>query len=249
MTEDQIREFVKQGIQDAGKSLSEVSTRLGRNHAYLQQFVERKVPAAIPENLRAQLAAEIGCKEIDLVPDDRRRPADDKLSAAPIGVAEDTAPFLRPNARYAGPAPDITTWPRDLPVYGTAIGGSEEHGAFEFNTGDKIDHIRRPPVLSGVAEAFAIYLVGPSMEPRFRDGAPILVHPKRPPRPGDDVLVELHPTQDGGPHPALVKRLVSRTDTRLRLQQFNPPSDNIIMPMRRVLKIHRIVPPEDYLTF
>src|SRR5262245_23522829 len=38
-------------------------------------------------------------------------------------------------------APAVATWPRDLPVYGTALGGSENHGTFQLNVGDTIDHI------------------------------------------------------------------------------------------------------------
>ena len=70
-----------------------------------------------------------------------------------------------------------------------------------------------------------------------------------PAKPGDDVLVELKPVGDGGPHPGLVKRLISRTETRLRLQQFNPPDDNIIVPMKRVLRIYRVIPYEDLFGF
>jgi phage repressor protein C with HTH and peptisase S24 domain len=146
-------------------------------------------------------------------------------------------------------APLVGDWPRDLPVYGTALGGNEAFGAFEFNTGDVVDYIRRPPRLQGVRNAFAVFAVGESMLPRIRPGGPAIVHPGVAPAPGDDVLVELKPSADGAPHPGLIKRLVSRSDTRLRLAQFNPPDDNIVIPMKRVLRLYRIVPYEDLLSF
>src|SRR5436305_10305970 len=67
------------------------------------------------------------------------------------------------NVGRVGEAPAIGEWPRDLPVYGTALGGNEAFGAFEFNTGDVVDYIRRPPRLQGVKNAFAVFAVGESM--------------------------------------------------------------------------------------
>jgi phage repressor protein C with HTH and peptisase S24 domain len=164
--------------------------------------------------------------------------------------ADHRAPAYGAAALSRSAADAVTgTWQRDLPVYGTAVGGQEKNGDFDFNTGDIVDYLPRPPRLQGARAAFAVYLVGVSMEPRFREGAPVLVHPGLPAKPGDDVLVELKPSGDGAPHPGLVKRLVSRTETRLRLQQFNPPDDNIIVPMKRVLRIYRVIPYEDLFGF
>jgi phage repressor protein C with HTH and peptisase S24 domain len=195
----------------------------------------------------AKLTAYAGAFKVSLqwllTGDDASRPA------AASGVAEAYDPPVAPNVRGFAAAPAIGDWPRDLPVYGTAIGGNETLGAFEFNVGDTIDHIRRPPRLQGVKNAFAVFAVGESMLPRIRPGGPAIVHPGVAPAPGDDVLVELKPESEGAPHAALIKRLVSRTETRLRLQQFNPPDDNIIVPMKRVLRLYRIVPYEDLLGF
>ncbi len=160
---------------------------------------------------------------------------------------EPMAPPPPSNVGRIGDAPAIGEWRRDLPVYGTALGGAEEYGAFEFNTGDIVDYIRRPPRLQGVKNAFAVFAVGESMLPRIRPGGPAIIHPGVAPAPGDDVLVELKPAAEGAAHPGLIKRLVSRSETRLRLAQFNPPNDNIAIPMRRVLRIYRIVPYEDLL--
>jgi phage repressor protein C with HTH and peptisase S24 domain len=170
-------------------------------------------------------------------------------SGPAAGLAETYEPAPSSNVRGFAAAPAIGEWPRDLPVYGTAIGGDQNLGAFEFNVGDTIDHIRRPPRLQGVKNAFAVFAVGESMLPRIRPGGPAIVHPGVAPAPGDDVLVELKPQAEGAAHAALIKRLVSRTESRLRLQQFNPPNDNIIVPMKRVLRVYRIVPYEDLLGF
>ncbi len=59
-------------------------------------------------------------------------------------------------------------------------------------TGQVIDTVRRPPALKGIEDAFAIFVTGTSMEPRYFEGDLLFVHPTRPPEPGCDVLVELH---------------------------------------------------------
>lgn len=194
-----------------------------------------------------------------LVPLFQRAGIEPARTRALAGVMEEYAPpeaassALTSNVRGFAQAPAVGSWSRDLPVYGTAIGGHEEHGnlqgSFEFNRGDVVDYIRRPPRLDGVKAAFAVFAVGESMMPRFRPGAPVIVHPGVQPAIGDDVLVELKPLHDGDPHPALLKRLVSRNDQRLRLEQFNPPDNNIVVMMKRVLRLYRVVPYEELLGF
>ena len=139
--------------------------------------------------------------------------------------------------------PPTDAMPRDIQVQGVAIGGAD--GDFSFN-GTVIDHVRRPPGLTGARGAFAIYVVGDSMSPRFEDGDLIFVHPGRPPRPGDDVVVELRGA-DGAAGPCYVKRLLRRTASRVVLRQFNPPRDDIAIPARQVKDIYRIMTPAELL--
>lgn len=61
--------------------------------------------------------------------------------------------------------PTIGSMPIDVPVMGTAVGGSA--GDFQLN-GQVVDYVRRPPGISGNRGAYCIYMTGTSMEPRFR---------------------------------------------------------------------------------
>lgn len=106
----------------------------------------------------------------------------------------------------------------DLPVYESAQGGP---GGMVI-TYEPIEFIRRPDFLEHVKDAFAFYVIGDSMSPRFEQGERLLVHPKRPPRPGRDVLV-VFKNGDGPEHNAMVKRLVKIGPDNLTLKQFNPP--------------------------
>lgn len=109
---------------------------------------------------------------------------------------------------------------RDLKVRGAVMGGDD--GDFTFN-GEVADYVPRPPGLVGVADAFALYVQGDSMSPRFEPGSLIYIHPGRPPAPGNDVVVECFAKDGQGGGPCYLKRLVRRTAARVDLMQFNPP--------------------------
>lgn len=139
-----------------------------------------------------------------------------------------------------GQAREYQAGARDLPVLGRAAGGVGDH--YDMTEGDVIDRIERPPVLENVGNAYALYLSGSSMEPRYFAGETIYVHPGKPITPGCFVVVQLWPENDGDPIKGLVKRFVRRTNDKLVLHQLNPPdSPPIEIPMKRVKAIHRIL--------
>jgi phage repressor protein C with HTH and peptisase S24 domain len=154
------------------------------------------------------------------------------------GEAADTRPRRRTGASEAqfAHAPDIAALPRNFPVRGIALGG--EGGEFTFNGGE-IDIVRRPLALIGVDNAFAVYVAGDSMAPRFEPGELLFVHPGRPPQPGDDVLVESH-GGDGEPGACYLKRLVRRAGGKVVLGQFNPVRE-IRIDAKKVQAIHKVL--------
>lgn len=137
-----------------------------------------------------------------------------------------SAPLIKP-----------TDWPRDLPVYGVAVAGSE--GGIEFN-GQVTDYLRRPPRLQAVIGAYAVYVHGDSMSPWRKNGDAVYVHPGLPCRVGDYVVVQIRPERAGDAPNAYIKELARRTERELRLRQFNPPKE-ITIPVAKVLSIHRIL--------
>ena len=210
-----IRDFIRDRLARAGLSMKEASERIGRNHAYLQQFLERGVPVKLPEDIRERLAP-----LLEVTPDQLKTPSTAK------GFAE--APYFKI------PFPD----PRDrIPVMGIAEGGS--NGTSLWN-GEVVDHVDRPPSLGGAPNGYATYVTGTSMEPRYHPGELIYVHPGKPVTAGSYVLVQLAPREEGAPPPALIKRLVKRTTTKLVLEQFNP-AKTFEFAVKEVLTIHKIV--------
>lgn len=134
--------------------------------------------------------------------------------------------------------PNPRQFPEDVPVWGTAVGGDD--GEFHFN-GGTIEHVRRPPGVAGVVGLFAVYIQGESMSPRFEPGELVYVHPGRPPKNGDDVLIELH-AREGEVGGCFIKRLRARTPTKVIVQQFNPPDETIEFQLDHIKKLYRIVP-------
>ena len=127
--------------------------------------------------------------------------------------------------------------PDRIPVLGTAEGGEE---GWALWNGDVIDHVPRPPSLLGAPNAYACYVTGTSMEPRYHPGELIYVHPGKPVTIGSYVLVQARPRAEGEPPRAVVKRLAKRLAMKLVLEQYNPPK-TIEVQTKDVVSIHRIM--------
>ncbi|WP_207483156.1 S24 family peptidase [Arenibaculum pallidiluteum] len=149
-------------------------------------------------------------------------------------------PPHQPFAQQAqAPRADALVGDRDLPVYASAQGGP---GTMLISY-EPIEWVKRPEPLFGVPRGFALYVVGDSMTPAYEQGDSILVHPTRPPLPGDDVLVVLGAAEDGM-YEAMVKRLVAMDHQRLKLRQWNPPpgeEPEFEIPRVDVTGIHLVV--------
>jgi phage repressor protein C with HTH and peptisase S24 domain len=131
----------------------------------------------------------------------------------------------------------VPAWTRDVPILG--IGACGEDGVFELN-GQTVGYSRRPPRLLGSRDVYALYITGQSMEPWREEGELVYVHQHQPATINDYVVVQLHPKAEGEPPAAYIKRLVKRTPGELRLLQYNPRKE-IVVPMKKVLSVHRII--------
>lgn len=117
-----------------------------------------------------------------------------------------------------------------LPVMGHGVAGQD---LIMINEGP-IEFVERPHFLSNVPDAFAVFSWGTSMEPRIRPGLLLYINPHRPPRAGDDVLVE---QTDGQ---ALIKEFVRRTAEEIILRQLNP-EETIKIPTNCLRGAYKVV--------
>jgi phage repressor protein C with HTH and peptisase S24 domain len=136
----------------------------------------------------------------------------------------------RPPSTSAGitarPAPE----PDRIPIRGAARGGTDQ----EMFLQDEIGYTPRPANLSGVRAAYAIYMVGDSMEPRYEQGWLLHVNPFKPPIRGRDVVVHK------AGQVVLIKQFVGWEGDTLVLRQLNPP-DTLRIPRGEVRECHLVV--------
>ena len=117
-----------------------------------------------------------------------------------------------------------------IPIRSAGRGGADQ----EMFLDDGIGYTARPANLSGIREAYAIYMVGDSMEPRYEQGWLLHVNPFKPPKRGRDVVVY----KQG--QAVLIKQFVGWEGDTLVLRQFNPP-DTLRIPRDEVRECHLIV--------
>jgi phage repressor protein C with HTH and peptisase S24 domain len=122
-------------------------------------------------------------------------------------------------------APDL------IPIRSAGRGGGEQAMFLEDGP---IGYTVRPSNLAGVRAAYAIYMVGDSMEPRYEPGWLLHVNPFKPPTRGRDVVVY----KKG--QAVLIKQFVGWEGDTLVLRQLNPP-DTLRIPRPDIEECHLIV--------
>ena len=120
--------------------------------------------------------------------------------------------------------------PQDLPIYGDPNSLS---GAFSLKRGHPIDFIARPSILANNTRAFACYVTGRDMEPRYYRGELLLIDPVRPFQVTDYVLIEKN---DGT---AFVRLLQDIGRESITVTQLNPEEDQQL-PRDEVSHIYKI---------
>lgn len=179
---------------------------------------------------------------------DRLQALADTLSTTVDFLMGRTASSLAPD----GETPGLDRLPRDVPIYGTALGADLEvdvemdGDATVFHAQRTIidqtavlDHALRHPGIMGDRQAYALTVVGQSMQPRWEDGDPIYVTTRRQAALGDYVVVQIRDKLEEVVS-ALLKKLVGRTSDHLVLEQFNPPV-RFRVPLAMVAHVHPVL--------
>lgn len=211
---------LKQLREEAGLAMREVAEALDWPLTRYQHYEDRYRRAHLPLDFMRALAP---------IFESRGVPAAELLALA--GLADSEIPRSARQRRMASAAiAGGAVGSRDLPVLGAVKGGAE---GFYFNEGEAKEYLVRPPTLDGVANGFALYVEGESMEPRYFAGEILYVNPNRPITRNCFVAVELADGQ------GMIKQFLRRSDEHVMLHQFNPPKD-IRVPVENVKRIYRI---------
>ena len=198
--------------------MAAVARHLGFTHASRYQHYEDRFKRAYqPVELAERLAALF---------------AQNGIAPAKVMALAGIVPNHRDAGQKLNSLPlDLQRSRKDLPILGAAMGGGSGHF---FNDGVAKDHALRPPNLTGVANGFAVYVYGDSMEPRYLRGEIVHVNPNRPLTSGCFVVVEL---ADGR---GMIKQFVRQDDRRIVLRQFGPEQE-LVIERAEVARICRIV--------
>jgi transcriptional regulator with XRE-family HTH domain len=151
------------------------------------------------------------------------RPTD--LIAESEGEAPSPAGDAVPTGKKGAFGPDT------VPIMGQEFSGSD---AVKISPDNEIGTAPRHPGQHGAKKAFAIYVPGKTMGPKYEPGELVYLITGPPPKPGDDVLVELS-NNDG-----FLKRLEKITPTEVVCQQFNP-QEKWARKLKDVKRVHIVV--------
>lgn len=169
----------------------------------------------------AQIAAFLGVTQEELL----------RHAGAPGVASGEPARRGRPSGR-ASPGVLMRATPQDsMPIRSAARGGGDQEMFLEDGP---IGYTPRPANLAGVRDAYAIYMVGDSMQPRYEQGWLLHVNPFKPPIRGRDVVVY----KTG--HAVLIKQFVGWNDDALILRQLNP-EQTLRIPRDEVVECHLVV--------
>ena len=212
--------------------------RIGATQADLERQL-RLAPSAVSRMMKGerrmnQLETVQIAQFLGVTPDEVLRHSIE--STAPPPAADTPRPGRgRPRstgpAAAVGPSPPMVRVPDQIPIRSAARGGGDQEMFLEDGP---IGYTPRPASLVGVRSAYAIYMVGDSMEPRYEPGWLLHVNPFKPPTRGRDVVVY---KEDNA---VLIKQFVSWEGDTLVLRQLNPP-ETLRIRRDQVRECHLVV--------
>jgi len=212
-------------------------TRVGASQADLARHL-RLAPSAVSRMLKGD--RQMKPLEVVHIAGFLRVPEDEILRHAVDTSSNPPASDARRPGRGRPPSVGTTTAgsparalqePDRIPIRSGARGGTDQEMFLEDGP---IGYTPRPANLNGVRSAYALYMVGDSMEPRYEPGWLLHVNPFKPPIRGRDVVVY----KQG--QAVLIKQFVGWEGDTLVLRQLNPQA-TLRIPRDQVRECHLVV--------
>lgn len=227
--ENNLKTRVLERVAALDLTLEEASQRAGLDRSYLRKLLER--PGASPRGETMNKLA----NALDVSPSWLLGEGQDPRILSPDARGTTIVTDVYHASVPLPPAP--STLPNDVPVMGTAA-GSHLKGAFQLST-DPVDWVRRPQALFNAKDVYALFVEGNSMEPQYFPGDLIFVHPHRPPRVGDPVIVQ---SRNGSEDmmEATIGILHKRTAETLIIRKHNPAAE-VILKRVHIVSTHKVL--------
>lgn len=211
--------WFQQAIDRAGASQADLARHLRLAPSAISRMLKGERQMKLIEAV--QVAAFLGVSQEEVL-----RHAGDGAPPAPR-----TEPPRRGRPPRVGVSPASLPRAEPIPIRGAVRVSSEQE---IFLDDGPIGYTPRPANLTGVRGAYALYMVGDAMEPRYDQGWLLHINPFKPPIRGRDVVVH---KQDKA---VLIKQFVRWDADTLVLRQFNPERE-IRVPRAEIAECHLIV--------
>lgn len=223
-----VRKLILERLRELGLNMSEASKKIGMNHAYLQQFLKRGVPAELGEVERAQLAELLGVPESELRGPSQKLPKRDytrvsEIPSPPVATRITKMSDNRLNLVDNLSQVNTTFGERDLPVYGTE---QRVSGGALVMTNEAVDWVVRPAPLLRVRDGYGMIVTGDSMSPKIENGSTALVNPHLPPRNGDTCVFRKR--EEDGSISVTLKTIRRFNDETWFVHQYEPAKDSTL---------------------
>jgi len=215
--------WFQQALERAGASQADLARHLRLAPSAISRMLKGERQMKLLEAV--QVAAFLGVSQEEVL---RHAGGSPETPARPI---ERTGPPRRGRPPRAPGAAPVAPRAEPIPIRSAGRGGGEQE---MFLNDGPIGYTARPANLNGVRGAYAIYMVGDSMEPRYEQGWLLHVNPFKPPTRGRDVVV--YKTDQA----VLIKQFVRWDSDALLLRQLNPPQE-IRIPREEVQECHLVV--------
>lgn len=221
---------INKRLKELNKSPQQASREAGLSRDYLRTLLGRENSQPKGENA-TKIAKALGVSTNWLLEGEEvaaTKPRQNNTSTMEAGrLNEDATPAI--NLDFP-----------NLPVYGLAAGAVA--GAHALSK-DPIEYVQMPAALMRVKDAYAMRVTGESMIPRYFPDELIFIHPGRPVRQGDHVVIQEE--RDGETY-AWIKCLERKTDRDLITRQYNPAAE-MRFKLEFVAQIHRVLTPNEIL--
>ena len=214
-------ERLKEIIAEQGLNEETASIRCGLERSYFRKLFERPDASPRGETMR-KISKGLGVSIEEIM-------GEEPPSTSPPATND----VRRANATL----PAFAQLDKDVPVRGTAA-GSHLRGAFQLSS-DPVDYVRRPASLMNARNVYSLYVEGSSMEPQYWPGDLIFVHPDKPPRMGDAIIVQCR-TGNGEDMEATIGVYIRQTAERLVIQKHNPKAEIDIL-RSTVIAVHKVL--------
>ena len=211
--------WFQEALERAGSTQADLARHLGLPPSAISRMVSGARQMKLLEAV--QIATFLGVSQEEVL----RRAGD----ASTAGSASEPGRRGRPPGRTS---PFVPAARQDsMPIRSAARGGVEQQMFLEDGP---IGYTPRPSNLAGVRDAYAIYMIGDSMQPRYEQGWLLHINPFKPPTRGRDVVVY----KKG--QAVLIKQFVGWSDDALVLRQLNP-EQTLRIPRDEVVECHLVV--------